>query len=625
MKSKTKTTNTPTISTPAPFYTWLLVLSGTVFFLPQCLDRYLISRFFALSLVLLVGLVFFYRYFLSAAKKTLLLPDVLVLLWYGWNLASIAWAYNWSEAVFYTQKVFLLLLVYGYFRSVQEQQTTLRQIALSLSILTMLLLGAQIAYAFSQFGLDNEHLYDYASGIWGNKGLASDFLLLCLLWLGYSFPQFKKPKRILFIILLGILLIVLLQTRAVYLALAAAVLAYVSLRSVGDTGFRKLALKWALPGLATIAICWALVITLGKNTSLGQRLNPATYLNSASANERRFVWYKTDLLNQDHVWLGVGNGSWKIWLPSKGIQGAYRLQEEHVVFTRAHNDFLEIRAELGLIGIILYGCFLGALLWGLVAGIRTGDVHRKSVLAAAITAYCTIQYFDFPRERIDMQVLSGFFFALAVNNSDFFQKKGPRVAIAPWLKKSALLCCVLGLLFNLVLGWYRIKGETANALMQKAQFSNRPNDQLRYAQKAQNTFYQMDDTATPLIAHEGAVYLSRKDVAAAEQALLEAIAISPWNYQIQNNYAAALTMRKDFKEAVPHFEEAVRINPRYEEGKINLAYSWIMLGDLEKAQAWLQQMDTTTIPQTTQDSIKHQQFLQRKERYEQVIKDKMKQ
>ena len=79
--------------------------------------------------------------------------------------------------------------------------------------------------------------------------------------------------------------------------------------------------------------------------SLAERLNPATYLDSGTAAERRFVWYKTDLLNRENFWLGVGNGAWKLKLPSHSLQGGYRLEELQVAFTRAHNDYLEVRAE----------------------------------------------------------------------------------------------------------------------------------------------------------------------------------------------------------------------------------------------------------------------------------------
>ncbi|MBL0113432.1 MAG: O-antigen ligase family protein [Saprospiraceae bacterium] len=48
---------------------------------------------------------------------------------------------------------------------------------------------------------------------------------------------------------------------------------------------------------------------------------------------------------------GYGAGGWKLVFPSKSIEGSYRLQSQNIMFTRAHNDFLEIWAELGITGI----------------------------------------------------------------------------------------------------------------------------------------------------------------------------------------------------------------------------------------------------------------------------------
>ena len=44
----------------------------------------------------------------------------------------------------------------------------------------------------------------------------------------------------------------------------------------------------------------------------------------------------------------IGSGNWKLQFPSKNISGGFRLQEKDLVFTRVHNDFLEVWAEIQL-------------------------------------------------------------------------------------------------------------------------------------------------------------------------------------------------------------------------------------------------------------------------------------
>ena len=218
----------------------------------------------------------------------------------------------------------------------------------------------------------------------------------------------------------------------------------------------------------------ALLALKGSSSTLAERLNPLTYLDSQTANERRFVWYKTDLLNADHFWLGVGNGSWKIWFPSKSIQGAYRLQEENVVFTRAHNDYLEVRAEMGIIGIVLFCAMFGMAFlaaWLVLRKKDTGQRERHDllVLTAGLLGYCVIQFLDFPRERIECQVVLGIFFAYIAFHTRVWWERRPAVGIQR-LSGLFLWALAAGLAFNLVVGWNRVKGEIHNVKLLEAPF-----------------------------------------------------------------------------------------------------------------------------------------------------------
>ena len=629
----------PRAQTPYPLLVWLVFAAGSLFFLPPCLDRYLAPRFLFVSAALLAALFMVRKDLREHADWRLHAFDLLLLAWYGMNLASVGWAFSWSEAIFYTQKVLLLFLTYWLFRQAlasgeKRMRDALRQATTLLTYAVGGILVIQMGFAISEYGLDNQHLYDYTSAVFGNKSLASDFLFFLLIFNGLFYRQEaaegraqRRNFRIAAVVLLG--LILLLQTRTVYLAVVAAALFYATARSVWEPGFFNVFKRKTLPVAAAAVLLLAAWMALkGPGGSLSERLNPLTYLESGTANERRFVWYKTDLLNADHFWLGVGNGSWKIWFPSKNLQGAYRLQEQNVVFTRTHNDYLEVRSEMGIIGVVLFCALFAAALLAALAVLRKKDTgsrerHDLIVLTAGLLGYCVIQFLDFPRERIECQVVLALFFAYIAFHTRTWWAQWPGVGLRR-LRVAFLWAAAAGLLFNGLIGWKRVQGEIHNVKLLQAQARRDYQGLLTEAQAAQNAFYEYNDVVLPLAWYEGVAYYQMEQTERAIEAFGRSYLLNPWSFQVINNYASALVKGGQYAKAVPLFEKALEINPRFEDGKFNLSYVWYQLGDYSKALDWLNRVDTVANPQTDEARLKNAQLLNQKTDFRKTIEEKMK-
>lgn len=619
---------------------WLIFAANALFFLPQCLDRSLAPRFFFLSLVLIAGFWLLRRQLMARSDGRTHLLDLLLSAWLVLHLASVTWAFSGSEAIFYAQKVFLWLAVYWLLRralalDASLVRRTLRHATTALTALVCGTLLIQLALSAAQHGLSNDRLYQLDWFFFGNKGLTADFLFFLLVFNLMFAAQpgsddtdarFSRLQKFTFRISLVLLpvLILLLQTRTVYLALVAGAAVYFVGRALMDSGFWKDFRKKILPaGLVTgVLMITFLAFTDGGRAVTG-RLNPLHYLDSETANERRFVWYKTDLLNADHFWWGVGSGNWKFWFPSKNLQGGYRLQEQNVVFTRAHNDYLEVRSELGMVGVTLFLALFGAALLVAFSGIRnraTEPAMRLELLAVAagLIGYCIIQYFDFPRERIETQVVLAVWFAFIA-----FRTPGWTVAKPTWVGANSRILVfgllLAGLLFNLVIGYYRVAGEMHTLRMQQYQSKHQYQRMIAEAQAAENLFYKYNDVAVPLAWYEGVGYYQLNQTEPAVRAFERAWRLHPWSFQVINNYASALVKAGRFREAVPLYEKAVEINPRYEDGKFNLAYTWYQAGDLPKAMAWINRMDTIPNPKTEDDFRKNAYARQRQNELRQAV------
>jgi O-antigen ligase len=611
---------------------WLLFFANSIFLIYNCLDRYLAPRFLFASAALSVLVVWLWRELRTTKHTTAWVGlDLALLGWYLLNVAAVTWSMSVSEGMFYAQKTLILFGAYwlmrlGWARYEAELGRILARATIALTWVTSGTLLIQIGMALQESGLDNEALYAWTSGLSGNKGLASDTLFLLLIFTGLSWRHL--PNRLLGWIHTGLLLglILVLQTRTVYLAVIAAGAVYAIARATTDPIFQRTLLRRILPATLVVAGAGAAFLSIkGRGTSLAERLNPATYLESASANERRFVWYKTGLLCDDHPLLGVGNGSWKFWLPSKSLQGAYRLQERGVVFTRVHNDYLEVRAEMGWVG---FACFIGLFVlagWYLWRGLRHPDTATRDLAAwvlAGLTGYCVIQFFDFPRERIEIQIMLAFLLGLAAHTG----RTKPNVEMSPspasttshWHTAILSLLCI-GMLFNCWIGYHRANGEIHNLRMAKAYARNDHATTIREARLAQNAWYEYNDVALPLQWFEGVAQFKQKNLPASIATLAEALRLNQWSFQVLNNYASALAATERYREAIPIFRRAVEINPKYDEGKFNLAFSYHHLQQRDSALYWLQQVDTIPNPKTDDERVKNRTIQENKATFEKVI------
>ncbi|MBK7939036.1 MAG: tetratricopeptide repeat protein [Lewinellaceae bacterium] len=181
-----------------------------------------------------------------------------------------------------------------------------------------------------------------------------------------------------------------------------------------------------------------------------------------------------------------------------------------------------------------------------------------------------------------------------------------------------------GLLFNVVIGWNRIRGEIHNVRLLDAQVRGNFPGLLSEAQAAQNRYYEYNNVALPLSWYEGISYYQMGQGKRAVDAFERAYTLNPWSFQVLNNYASALVKENRYGEAVPLFEKAMEINPRFENGKFNLSYACYHLGDYAKALEWLSRVDTMENPQTAQDKLQNAQVIKQQAEFRKVIEAKMK-
>lgn len=568
------------------------------------LDEFLAGRFLLFSMLGLWALIFVIK--LKEYNFTLI--DLAFILYYFISAVSLSWSVLPSAGFYTVQAIGLAYLFYVLFRLLSPLiPVDFFQKTISLgSILVMGVVLFQLVQVGLKSGISNNNIYEI-TGWAGHKNLTASVLFLLFGLTVYSFILGKRSGPIYIVMLLQVTVILVLQSRAVVLVLVL----FLGLLA-GYIFFTKSPARvWIRNNMiflvsAPILLAMILFFSFGGTKSDLIKLSPTTYFKSSSGSERMFVWYKTGQLISDHWIKGYGAGNWKLVFPSKSIEGSYRMQSQHVIFTRAHNDYLEIWAETGILGLINYLSLFLVAFREIILKFKSGESQNKLVTLVPmflLMGYMVIAFFDFPKERMEHTLLLSFLFALATNRAQetarpigfFFPLKGNSRLFFIWF-------LVFILIVNCVFSNYIINGEYHTRKAMEAKVSGQWQKVEQESKKAYSSFYQINPIATSIKWLEGNAAYNRGKYGEAEKLLALASQHTPYHFFCLNDYASTLVQLRKYQEAIEIYKKVLFINPRFEEAMFNISYSYSQINNFDKALEWVGK--TKTLPAKKQAFIK---------------------
>lgn len=308
-------------------------------------------RWVAIYLAAAVGLATASWLVVRKGTVRLALPDVLALLFVLWCAVSLEWSGDPKQGLL--QLINLMALAVVYFAA-----SRMRVAGALIGVALALLLA--VALWFS--------LHHTLYGGFGNRNFFTEFLLI------------------------GIPLAVACKWRWLGIAAALVALAHILFIDTGHARFVAL-LAVALSGAVfLLAHRWylaAALVTLGPlDAMMLLGIEPSRLLYSLGT--RTELWTNTALMWADRFWLGHGFGSFNYEYP--------RFQEAHLgIFPDAgtfmnpvsmyagagHNEYLQLGAETGLIGLLIAAAFVVVLVRG---HLRNRSVHGWCGLFALVAA-----------------------------------------------------------------------------------------------------------------------------------------------------------------------------------------------------------------------------------------------
>jgi O-antigen ligase len=562
-----------------------LLLSGCFIYVPQLVDYTLYSRFIyiSISLLIIAGINLF------VPGKTFLKVDYLILFYFLYvlfNIVSILWAINKAEAIFDSLRVSLGFLIFliSLFLMTSNWQKFIQIASKGIVILALayLLISSILIFKIEQ--LTPDELSKTFIGFCSSKNSFTTFLYLLIPFLFYGIIKLSGVwRKISVVTLFGILwLLIVIQTRSVWLGIFINIILFFLYYFSGFKANRTIITAKAIALFSVLLILFVFLTFLAKSDrkEIAERVGSIFEYSSnisglqsvsTSANIRLFLWQKSILMFQDKPVSGVGAGNWQINFPNYSITNLTDSEVGYKNYVNPHNDYLWILSENGLIGFLLIGFFVFALVILFIKYIYyEEDSNEKFIMfifLIILIGHLIISFFDFPRQRIEHTAISNlilaiFYFKILQNS----KRKCIQLSYSSLNKGfiALLIICSID-------GFYRFRGETFVLKIYQARLERNWTKIIELCDKSYSKLYTIDPAGMPVHWFRGTANSVLKNYQDTYSDLLLAYKYNPYNKNVINDLGSINYKTGNKQKAIDLYKEALRISANFDEAKINLA------------------------------------------------------
>jgi O-antigen ligase len=593
---------------------WLYALTSMaiipVYFYKPAIDVTLMPKMMMLAIMLLTFVLIFLLIDKFRIPQISMLKKWPVLMWAGFtgmSVISLFVAINPQEGLSDIFKVTLLLIFLSVTAGIMIRTKSLNPFLVSATLMAIVLslvgLSQYFTHAFRQPDLNA--LYKI-NGLMSHKNTLSGILFMALPLGCYAILTGKLSLRIIagISVFLTIVLLILTQTRSIWIAVAAFVfvsgtLVFFKRRRLFTENIVEIRKHFVATGM--ILVLAFMLATWINNYSVRNPVHipgvqpkehiqqvqkrVASVFDTSSPNrvKRLEIWSSTLTMIADHPVSGVGAGNWKINAPNYYQPDPTEFHYHN--WRRPHNDFLWILAEKGVPGLLLYlGFFVSFLILALKTIKKNLSVNHTLLLIlmiAGITGYGADAFFAFPYERVEIQMYLMFFVAviLAVNHHSLPEKPEERKKH----RRLILLGSAILLVFNINAIHKMIRAEIYTNYAHAAQVAGDWNSVVGLIDIGYNRRASLDPTNNPMYWYRGNANMRLNKLNEAKDDLELALRHNPHSVPVLVDLASVHYMLENYDKAAELFEECLRIFPMNRGALRGYGSTCVVLGRYEDA------------------------------------------
>ena len=278
-------------------------------------------------------------------------------------------------------------------------------------------LSIEVIYSLSNYFLIEE-INDF-TGISMNRNVSTFSILVKLPFLIYlkSIIKTISLKRILsFLEIFTIISVIFLESRLGIIILMIIIL-FQYLLGIYNKHNR---IRYLVILISTLA--FILFYSSNYSTYLGDKLDKINQISSDQSYINRIEYYKIGIrLFEKSPIIGNGTGTWKI----NSLDRSVRNLDSNEASYYAHNDFLQVLSETGLIGLFVYAIIFVLTLRTILRKWKNKPIFIYLILTFGIIVVDS--FFNFPFSRPQEVIL--FFLIFAFINSDNIKSKKSKISL----------------------------------------------------------------------------------------------------------------------------------------------------------------------------------------------------
>lgn len=326
---------------------------------------------------------------LAIHMPVILLPALLLV---AWALLSVMWAVNEYEAsvkiLDWGGAVLAGLLISNILRHWGDVRLFINIV---LGVAVMLLFLGYMQYLFDVQWVD-QHVAP--SMTFNNKNMAAQYTLLFLpigLVMGLCAKSWWSLLLYLGIAAAAIIFVMVGVTRGAIIGMIGEFAFLFLLFAIYSVRHRVNVVSIVLASCVVLLLLFLLLLYLTIPEKIATLISIAeqTIRNFSNlSGESRFpIWLNSLAMIRDHLISGVGAGNWMVYYPKYQTavldDNEVGLERQHI---NAHQDYLEMTAELGLVGLVLLLWFILAVAWTTVRLITRIRTHESFIIIGLSTA-----------------------------------------------------------------------------------------------------------------------------------------------------------------------------------------------------------------------------------------------
>lgn len=549
-------------------YTVLVIVLPLVY-TDALYDPVLVSRLVASVLLILIG----FCYLFAILKKNVYhftLFDAFWGLYVLLTARSVFDSLDRSLAVLEVLKLLLVYLLYILFRvSLDGNRKFFSTITFILAcncIFQTAVFLAQKIIMWNVFGAEN----DFA-GTMTHLNILAESMLFSFPFVVYDVITRKGKLKIVPVVgsCCALWLIIFLKCRAVWVGLFISLLITGTvLTGTGGVGAIKrwlVSQRLLLLSAGVVFISVTVLICIFDYNDLQYQIYKLIKLDS---NGRIRLWTLTVPLIKSHFFWGTGLGNWRLHFQNISYD---------VFYQRPHNDYLWVLAESGIFALV---AFLGTVIVvcrNCIKSVRHSNASGNPIgftLLFYLSAYMTVSFFAFPKERVFHLVLFALCCARLYNENPI----EPLVSIKMRYLAGVTLLIALGMLY------FSVNRMASEIKLKQAvpRISTAPRQTIKQFQLIKSEFYQLDGAALPVSFHEGMAWQALGNTDKMIDCLEEGLKANPWNSDILLNLGTGYYSKGESELARERFSKAITTDSFNEHAKINLAILELKNGHPDK-------------------------------------------